>query len=78
MPCFHIDIITYPYPELLFQLMPYLKCFMKDAPVQFKESYVAYAKKILGRTLLNGVRYHPPNWLEYQVRILAGIGNYTP
>ena len=52
------------------QFLKYLQCFIKDAHPDFNDTYASHAKKILIRSLANGLRYHPPNWLEYQVILL--------
>lgn len=47
------------------RLHRYLRCFLRDAPSEYKE-YAKHTRKIISRTAANGMRYHPPNYLEYQ------------
>ena len=48
------------------QLNKYFRWFLKEVPLEYKE-YAGYARRTMRRTTTNGMRYHPPNWLEYQV-----------
>ncbi|ELU03018.1 hypothetical protein CAPTEDRAFT_175577 [Capitella teleta] len=47
------------------KLGPFLRSFWREASADYKD-YAAYIVRTLRRTSANGMRYHPPNWLEYQ------------
>ncbi len=61
----------------MLQIIRYVQWFFKNAPVTYKSSYAAYSKMIMRRTVQNGLRYHPPNWLEYQVSIVVSRDRRT-
>ncbi|CAD5124409.1 DgyrCDS12693 [Dimorphilus gyrociliatus] len=50
------------------RLFRYIRCFLRDAPKEYHD-YSKYTRKIISRTAANGMRYHPPNWLEYQTSL---------
>ena len=48
------------------QVLKHYFGFLNDAAAEWKES-TAQVKRALHRTSENGPRYHPPNWMEFQV-----------
>ena len=42
-----------------------------NTKLNYKYTYASYVWKIVIRTMANGLRYHPPSWLEYQVGLLV-------